>query len=84
MIQAPALRALCDALGAECVREDERASVDGEPLALCLSPADAAALAAALAAAISRMRRICAGRAHSGPSTSTSRTAPASRGSPAA
>ena len=50
MIPAPALRALRDALGAECVREDERVLVDGEPLAPTLLPANAEALAATLAA----------------------------------
>ena len=50
MIPAPALRELRDALGAESVREDESALVDGEPLAPSLLPADAEALAAALAA----------------------------------
>jgi len=50
VIPAPSLRALRDALGAECVREDERVLVDGEPLAPSLVPADAEALAAVLAA----------------------------------
>ena len=39
MTEASALRALRDALGAECVREDEHARVDGEPLAPTLRPA---------------------------------------------
>jgi len=50
VIPASALRALRDALGAECVREDECALVDGQSLAPTLRPADAEALAAALAA----------------------------------
>jgi glycolate oxidase FAD binding subunit len=48
VIPAPALRTLREALGPGCVREDEGARVDGEPLAPTLRPADAEALAAAL------------------------------------
>ncbi len=52
------LRALRDALGAECVREDEPVLVDGEALAPSLRPADGAALAAALAA-LTRLSLAC-------------------------
>jgi glycolate oxidase FAD binding subunit len=48
VIAPAALRTLREALGPECVREDEGASVDGERLAPTLAPADAEALAAAL------------------------------------
>jgi glycolate oxidase FAD binding subunit len=50
VIPAPALRSLRDALGRECVREDEGARVDGEPLAPTLRPAGEEGLAAALRA----------------------------------
>jgi glycolate oxidase FAD binding subunit len=48
VIPASALRALRDALGEGCVREDEGARVDDEPLAPTLRPADAESLAEAL------------------------------------
>jgi glycolate oxidase FAD binding subunit len=48
VIAAPALRALRDALGAQCLAEAEDVRVDGESLAPTLAPKDPEALALAL------------------------------------
>ncbi len=58
MIDATALRALRDELGADGVREHESVLVDGEPLAPTLLPADVEALSAALRA-LSRLSLPC-------------------------
>jgi glycolate oxidase FAD binding subunit len=58
VIPQASLRALRETLGPACVREDEGARVDGEPLAPTLRPADAGALAEALRA-LGRLSLAC-------------------------